>query len=61
MEDLKKLDQYTLVDMLSKHTKEYMRMFKDGSMGDEYAKCKKMIEKITKEIESRKQEKQGAR
>ena len=61
MEELKKIDQLALIDMLSKYTKEYMHMFKEGSMGDEYAKCKKIIEKITKEIESRKQEKSNVK
>lgn len=57
MEDLKKIDKYTLVDMLAKYIKDYMRMFKEGSMGEDYARCKMIVEKITKEIESRNGEK----
>ena len=55
MVDLNNLDLFTLVDMLAKHTNEYMKMLKDGSTDEEYARCKGMIKNLTAEIEYRKQ------
>jgi hypothetical protein len=55
MDDLKNLDLLTLVDMLAKHTNEYMKMLKDGTTEDKYAQCKHMIQNLTAEIEYRKQ------
>lgn len=54
MKDLKNLDQSGLVDLLSQKTNEYMKMFKEGAAQKEYEACKKMIDQITAEIESRK-------
>lgn len=53
MEDVKKIDQPTLLDMLARCTRDYMRMFKKGNMGREYTICREMIEKIRTEIASR--------
>lgn len=53
-EKLKELDQVTLVDMLAKHTDDYMHMLKAGGTKDEYERCKEWIKVLTKEIECRK-------
>jgi hypothetical protein len=55
MEDLNNLDLLTLVDMLAKHTNEYMKMMKDGTSEEEYTRCKTMIQNLTAEIAYRKQ------
>jgi len=55
MEQLKHLDLFTLVDLLVKHTDEYMKMFKEGATEYEFTQCKKMIQNLTDEIELRKQ------
>jgi hypothetical protein len=55
MENFSNLDLFTLVDMLAKHTNEYMRMQKEGASDEDYAKCKKIIQAITAEIEYRKE------
>ncbi len=55
MEDLNNLDLFALVDMLARHTNEYLKMLKDGTTDDEYARCKSMIKNLTAEIEYRKQ------
>lgn len=53
--DLKKLDITALVDMLAKHTAEYMRILRDGSTTAAFEHCKDMINKLTAEINFRKQ------
>ncbi len=53
MEDLKSLDINTLVDLLVKHTNEYMKMLKEGATDNEYSNCKTIIQELTKEIETR--------
>jgi len=55
MENLKKLDMLTLVDMLDEHTKEYLKLLKDTGTKEEYEVCKRMVDQLTAEIESRKQ------
>ena len=55
MEDLKNLDLLTLLDLLAKHTNEYMKMLKDGAIDEEYSQCKKMIQNLTVEIENRRE------
>lgn len=55
MENMNSLDLFTLVDMLAKHTSEYMKMHKDGTTEEEYRRCKTMIQNLTAEIEYRKQ------
>ncbi len=55
MEDLNNLDLLTLVDMLAKHTNDYMKMMKDGTSEEEYSRCKTLIQHLTAEIEYRKQ------
>ena len=61
MEDLNTMDLFTLVDLLAKHTNQYMKMFKEGATEQEYANCKKAIKNLTAEIEYRKQKTQGAK
>jgi hypothetical protein len=55
MKDFNNVDLLTLVDMLARHTNEYMRMLKDGSTEEEYTACKKIIQNLTAEIEYRKE------
>ena len=57
MQDLKQLSLAVLIDMLDKHTNEFLKMFKTGASKEEYDGCKRMIAHLTAEIESRKQEK----
>jgi hypothetical protein len=54
VEDLTKLKMETLIDMLARHTNDYMRILKDGSSKEEYESCKDWINRLTAEIESRK-------
>ena len=51
MEDIRKLDLSTLIDLLAKHTNEYMKMLKDSYTDEEYENCKSLIKKLTVEIE----------
>lgn len=53
VEELKKLDRATLVDMLEKHTSDYMRILKEGGTKEAYKLSKEMIGLLTKEIASR--------
>lgn len=55
MEDLNNIDLFTLVDMLAKHTDEFMKMLKNGSTTEEYKQCKTHVQHITAEIAYRKQ------
>jgi ABC-type uncharacterized transport system substrate-binding protein len=59
MEDLSKLDLFTLVDLLAKNTSQFMKLFIAGNKDMEYIKCKKMIQNLTAEIEYRKQKSLG--
>lgn len=52
-EELKKLDMNTLVDMLARKTTDYMNLLKAGGPDDEFKKCKKLIQELTKEIQER--------
>jgi len=61
MEDLNNLDLFTLVDLLAKHTNEYMKMFKEGATDQEFSDCKKVIQNLTAEIEYRKQKTLGVK
>lgn len=54
MDDLKKLNINTLLDMLAKYTGDYMRILKDGGTKEEYESCKALINHLTREIEIRK-------
>jgi hypothetical protein len=54
MNDLKSLPLATLVDMLSARTRDYTKMLRSGTSTQEYDACKKMINSIMAEIESRK-------
>ena len=54
VEELKKLDMITLVDLLARKTTEYMSILKSGGSEEEYSKCKKLIKLLTKEIKGRK-------
>ena len=54
MNDIKKTDLSTLIDMLSANTAKYMKMLKDGSSQEEYDNCKELINKLSAEIEVRK-------
>jgi hypothetical protein len=55
MQDLNKLDLFTLVDLLAKNTSQFMKLFVAGNKDMEYIQCKKMIQNLTAEIEYRKQ------
>jgi hypothetical protein len=58
MQDLKKLKLNTLVDLLNKHTNDFLRMLKvGGATQAEYDACKDIIARLTAEIDSRKKEK----
>lgn len=56
VEELKKLDVITLVDMLAGKTADYMHLLKTGGKEDEYDNCKKLIKLLTREIQERKNE-----
>ena len=55
MENLKKLEVITLVDMLDEHTREYLKLLKDTGTKEEYEESKSMVDRLTAEIDSRKQ------
>jgi hypothetical protein len=55
MEDLRTIDISTLIDMLSKHTADYTKMFTQGATEEEYLRCNTIIKALQKEIEFRKQ------
>jgi len=56
MKEFKNLDLFTLMDLLVKHTDEYMKMFKEGAMEHEFARCKEIIQHLTDEIKFRKKQ-----
>lgn len=60
MEDLKKLPFETLVDMLAGYTADFTRIRKTGATRDEYNKTKLLINLLTAEIETRKQQDGGS-
>ena len=53
MKNLKNPDQAGLIDLLSQKTNEHMKMFREGATQKEYETCKKTIDQLTVEIESR--------
>ena len=57
MKDLKRLDKDTLIDMLSKFTNQFMKLFREGATQQEYLACKEMMDKLTQEIAIRQQQK----
>jgi hypothetical protein len=56
IEELKKMDMITLVDLLAKKTTDYMSILKSGGPEEEFRKCKELIKLLTKEIQDRKNE-----
>jgi hypothetical protein len=54
MPELHALDNSQLMDLLAKYTSDYTKMLADGSLNDEYEKCKLTIKAIHTEIDSRK-------
>jgi hypothetical protein len=56
IEELKKLDMITLVDLLARKTTDYMNILKSGGPEEEYRKSKELIKLLTKEIQDRKKE-----
>ena len=53
MEELNKLDNSQLIDLLAKHTSDYTKMISKNMMADEYEKCKLIIKAIQTEIDAR--------
>ena len=56
MEDLKELPLAALVDMLASHTSDYLRILRNGGTKEEYDNCKRLINRLTTEIELRRKE-----
>ena len=54
MEELNKLGNTQLIDLLAKHTADYTKMIAENMMGDDYEKCKLIIKAIQSEIDARK-------
>jgi len=54
MEELNKLDNSQLIDLLAKYTSDYTKMISKNMMADEYEKCKLIIKAIQTEIDARK-------
>jgi len=54
MEELNKLDNTQLIDLLAKYTSDYTKMISENMMGDDYEKCKSIIKAIQTEIDVRK-------
>ena len=52
---LRDLEEEELLDMLSENTSHYTRMLNGNDKSREFYECKRMIEKITEEISSRKE------
>ena len=59
---LRDLEEAELLDMLSEYTTHYTRMMNENDKSREFYECKRMIEKITEEISSRREaEKRSSR
>lgn len=54
MRDLKKMSLTALVSLLATETVVYTQMLAGNKKTDEFYQCKKLIEQLTEEIESRK-------
>lgn len=54
MKQFRELPYSELIDMLAKHTPLYTRLLSDNIKTTEFYKCTRMIEKLTAEIEIRK-------
>jgi hypothetical protein len=54
MKDIQNLELTVLVDLLSQHTARYYKILSDGGSEDEFTSCKKTIQSLQSEIESRK-------
>jgi hypothetical protein len=54
MEELNKLDNTQLIDLLAKHTADYTKMITENMLGDDYEKCKLIIKALQTEIDARK-------
>ena len=54
MQELHRLDNSQLMDLLAKLTSDYTKMITDNSMGGDYEKCKLTIKAIQTEIDIRK-------
>jgi hypothetical protein len=54
MQDLKNLDQTTLLDMLADYTMKVSRFIADKSFDENYDNCKTMVQSLTEEIKLRK-------
>ena len=54
MQELQALDNSQLMDLLAMYTSDYTKMLADGSLNDDYEKCKLAIKAIHTEIDSRK-------
>jgi len=53
MENLKNLDTNALIELLAKHTREYTQMLADHEKGENFIRCRDIIDNIQKEISSR--------
>ncbi len=54
MKQLRELPHSDLIDMLAKHTTLYTQLLSDNIKTNEFYKCRRMVEKLTAEIEIRK-------
>lgn len=54
MQELQKLDNSQLMDLLAKHTSDYTQKMSEGTTEEEYLKCSLIIKAIQVEIDSRK-------
>jgi hypothetical protein len=54
MQDFRHMELNALVDMLSSYTTKFSKMLVDGCSEEEYNSCKRIIELLQAEIESRK-------
>lgn len=54
MQELQKLDNSQLMDLLAKHTSDYTQMMSGGTTEEEYHKSSLIIKAIQSEIDSRK-------
>jgi hypothetical protein len=50
------LNHTSLLDLLAKHTAEYTQMLADNDRSYEFYKCRRTVEKLTEELESRMRE-----
>jgi hypothetical protein len=54
MQDFRHMELNALIDMLSAYTTKFSKMLVTGCSEDEYNACKRIIELLQAEIESRK-------